>query len=172
VATLGSILAAIVGISGLIGAFLYVAIPRALGRIKNPLLPPEIRVKIAEVQREMADVLKDKSGPFQEMFRFPEHELSEEDVSKVDRSSDVFSLGVVFYELLTGAKPFDAELLGELYLEILTRDPVAPRDRAPGLSDGTQVAVMRMLAKKPDERFPGMEEVLAALAPLKLPNLG
>ncbi len=84
ISTLGTLLAGIVGLSGLVGASLYVAIPRALGRIKNPMLPPEIRVKIAEVNRDMAEVLKDKSGPFQEMFRFPEHDLSEEDISKVE----------------------------------------------------------------------------------------
>jgi predicted Ser/Thr protein kinase len=86
-----------------------------------------------------------------------------EDVSKVDRTSDIFSLGVVLYELLSGAKPFDAELLGELYLEILTRDPVPLRDRVPGLSEAIQAAVPRMLAKKPEERFQDMDEVLAAL---------
>ena len=81
---LGVILSGIVGVSGLVGAFLYIAIPRALGRIKNPMLPPEIRVKIAETDREMASILKEKSGPFQEMFLFSEHELSEEDISKVE----------------------------------------------------------------------------------------
>ncbi|MBI3326233.1 MAG: hypothetical protein HYZ81_05980, partial [Nitrospinae bacterium] len=89
VATLGAILSGIVGMSGLVGALLYVAIPRALGQIKNPMLPPEIRVKIREVEREMADVLKDKSGPFQEMFLFSEHGLSEEDMSKVEDEEKV-----------------------------------------------------------------------------------
>ncbi|MBI3328160.1 MAG: hypothetical protein HYZ81_15840 [Nitrospinae bacterium] len=84
VATLGAMLSGIVGVSGVVGACLYIAIPRALGRIKNPLLPPEIRVKIAETDREMASILKEKSGPFQEMFLFSEHELSEEDISKVE----------------------------------------------------------------------------------------
>ena len=84
VATLGVVLAGIVGVSGLVGSVLYLVIPRRLGRIKNPLLPPEIQVKIAEVERAMANVLNNKSGPFQEMFLFAEHELSEEDMAKVE----------------------------------------------------------------------------------------
>ena len=82
VAVLGFILSSVVGLSGLVGAFLYVAIPRVLGRIKNPMLPPEIRAKIREVEGETATLLKDKSGPLQEMF-LSEHELSAEDTSKV-----------------------------------------------------------------------------------------
>lgn len=84
VAMLGVVLAGIVGVSGLVGSVLYLVIPRALGRIRNPLLPPEIRVKIAEVERAMANILNTKSGPFQEMFLFAEHELSEEDIAKVE----------------------------------------------------------------------------------------
>jgi hypothetical protein len=89
VATLAVLLSGIVGLSGLIGTFLYVAIPRALGRIRNPLLPPEIRVKIAEVERAMATLLQDKSGPFQEMFLYSAHELSEEDMAKVEEEERV-----------------------------------------------------------------------------------
>lgn len=84
VSALALILSGIVGLSGLGGTVLYVVIPRALGRIKNPLLPPEISAKIHEVERAMADILKDKSGPFQEMFQASEHELSEEDISKLE----------------------------------------------------------------------------------------
>lgn len=65
VATLALMLSWIVAFSGLVGTALYVVIPRTLGRVKNPMLPPEIHVKLAEVERAMAAVLKDKSGPFQ-----------------------------------------------------------------------------------------------------------
>jgi hypothetical protein len=83
VAMLGFVLSGMVGLSGLVGAVLYIAIPHTLGRIKNPLLPAEIRAKILEADREMAILLKDKSGPLQEMF-LSEHQLSEEDISKVE----------------------------------------------------------------------------------------
>jgi hypothetical protein len=81
---LGVLFSWVVGLSGFLGAFLYVVIPRSLGRISEPLLPPEMRVKIAAIERNMAALLQDKSGPFQEVFLYGQHELSAEDVSKVE----------------------------------------------------------------------------------------
>jgi predicted Ser/Thr protein kinase len=86
-----------------------------------------------------------------------------EDVSKVDASSDVFSLGVVFYEMLTGKKPFDAELLGELYVQIISKVPPPPKQLVPGVTPAIDAAVVKMMGKRPEDRFPGMEEVLVAL---------
>ncbi|MBI4860734.1 MAG: protein kinase [Candidatus Riflebacteria bacterium] len=86
-----------------------------------------------------------------------------EDVSRVDRSSDVFSLGVVFYELLTGKKPFDADMLGELYVSIITKEPARPREIIPALSPQIETVVVKMLAKRPEDRFPSMEELLSGL---------
>jgi hypothetical protein len=83
VATLALLLLWIVALSGLVGTALYVIIPRHLGGIRRPMLPPEIRVQIAELERAMAAVLKEKSGPFQEIFLSP-HELSVEDISRVE----------------------------------------------------------------------------------------
>jgi hypothetical protein len=84
IAMLGMVLSCIVGLSGGLGALLYVVIPRALGRIRDPLLPPEIRLKIVAIERRMAALLQDKSGPFQEIFLYGAHELSAEDMSKVE----------------------------------------------------------------------------------------
>ncbi len=84
VATLALLLLWLVALSGLVGTALYVLIPRSLGGIRRPMLPPEIRVRIAEVERAMAAVLKEKSGPFQEIFLSSSHELSPEDISRVE----------------------------------------------------------------------------------------
>jgi hypothetical protein len=83
VATAGFVLSAIVGLNGLAGWILYLAIPLAWGRIKNPMFPRQIRAKLREAEGEMATLLKDKSGPLQEML-LSEHELSEEDIAKVE----------------------------------------------------------------------------------------
>ena len=87
-----------------------------------------------------------------------------EDVSKVDCTSDMFSLGVVFYEMLTGKKPFNAEMLGELYVAIITATPIKPREIVPSLTASVEALVMKMLAKRPEDRFPTMDEFLTALS--------
>jgi hypothetical protein len=84
IAMLGVMLSWVVGLSGLLGAVLYVVIPGYLGHLRDPLLPPEMRVKIAALERSMAGLLQDKSGPFQEIFLYGRHELSAEDISKVE----------------------------------------------------------------------------------------
>jgi hypothetical protein len=81
---LGVLFSWVVGLSGFLGALLYVVIPRSLGRISEPLLPPEMRVKIAAIERSMSALLQDKSGPFQEIFLYGRHELSAEDMVKVE----------------------------------------------------------------------------------------
>ena len=86
-----------------------------------------------------------------------------EDVSKVDSSSDIFSLGVVLYETLTGVKPFDAELLGELYVQIISKEPPPPAKVVAGISPLTDGAVMKMLRKAPEQRPPDMRAVLVGL---------
>ena len=82
---------------------------------------------------------------------------------QVTGRSDQYSLGVVAYEMLTGQKPFDAKsAVAMMYLHcntpadsILDRLPECPRV----LAD----AVMRMLAKSPDERWPRLEDMVSAI---------
>lgn len=86
-----------------------------------------------------------------------------EDVSKVDRLSDVFSLGVVFYEMLTGVKPFDADLLGELYVQIISKEPPPPSKAVAGVGPALDAVIMKMISKRPEDRYQDMEQVLGAL---------
>ena len=80
----------------------------------------------------------------------------------VDVRSDVFSLGVLIYELLAGRRPFDGTNAVELIEAILTRDPPPPSAEGP-LAAGLFQLVVRMLAKDPAGRPAGMEDVLRSL---------
>jgi serine/threonine protein kinase len=81
----------------------------------------------------------------------------------LDGRSDQFSLAVVVYEALTGAKPFAAESLPTLLYQICRADPKPVEASNPTLSGKAGIAVLRALAKEPDERFGSCNEFIEAL---------
>ncbi|HEX3683344.1 MAG TPA: serine/threonine-protein kinase, partial [Bryobacteraceae bacterium] len=80
--------------------------------------------------------------------------------------SDLFSLGIVLYQMLTGVPPFDGSSVAAVCAQILTTDPVEPSRRNPALPAGLDHIVMRCLAKKPEERYPSGDALAASLYPL------
>jgi serine/threonine-protein kinase len=68
-------------------------------------------------------------------------------------AGDVFSLGVMFYELLTGHLPFAGRSLDELFEQIRAVDPVPPREANRAIGPALQNVCMKCLAKAPSERY-------------------
>ena len=85
--------------------------------------------------------------------------LSPEQVrgEELDGRSDLFSLGVVLYELLAGRRPFAGDTMTTLIYQILSREPEPIAAVVPGLPVALAAAVMRLLAKDREERFPDAE---------------
>lgn len=81
----------------------------------------------------------------------------------VTAAADIYALGVITYEMLTGVRPFDAEDRITLLNQVLTVRPVKPTDRGPDLPPAVDDVVMRALAKDPAERWPRVADFAAAL---------
>ena len=81
----------------------------------------------------------------------------------VDARADLYSIGVVLYELLTGRVPFDAESAVTIALKQVSEEPVPPSELNPAVSDQLEDVVMRALQKDPAYRFADAEEFITAL---------
>jgi serine/threonine protein kinase len=81
----------------------------------------------------------------------------------VDGRSDIYSLGATAYALLTGRPPFDAGSLPETIMQIRQEEPVSPKKFQLSIPDLFEGTVLKMLAKRPDDRFQTPAELLAEL---------
>jgi serine/threonine-protein kinase len=82
---------------------------------------------------------------------------------KLDARSDVYSLGVVMYELLTGRVPFPIEGFGAILVAHLTQAPTPPSQIRQGIPPELEAVVLRAMEKDRNRRFQSMEEFAAAL---------
>jgi serine/threonine protein kinase/Flp pilus assembly protein TadD len=89
----------------------------------------------------------------------------------VDERGDIFSLGVLLYECLTGRLPFRGETWVDTQYSILRQTPAPLRSLVPEISPAWEQLVERCLAKAPEQRYGSLAEVLAALRRIEAPTV-
>ncbi|GDY11709.1 hypothetical protein LBMAG53_05870 [Planctomycetota bacterium] len=87
--------------------------------------------------------------------------------SSIDQRSDLYSLGVVFYELATFEKPFKGTTPNALIYQHCYEEPELPKKLNPDLTDEVQAVVLKCLQKKPENRYQTAEELVRDLEAIR-----
>ncbi|MBI2892268.1 MAG: serine/threonine protein kinase [Deltaproteobacteria bacterium] len=85
--------------------------------------------------------------------------------SDLDARVDIYAMGVILYEALTGVVPFDAPNYNALMVRVITDEPQRPREKRADLPETLEALILRAIAKKPEDRFRRAEDMIEALLP-------
>jgi eukaryotic-like serine/threonine-protein kinase len=130
----------------------------------NMLITDEGRVKLMDFGMARLASFDSKATP---LVGTPAYWCPEQIVGKPqDARSDLFSLGVVLYEMVTGKRPFDAESLQAICSRVLSSTPLPPSHANPSLPANFDGIVARCLAKDPAARYAPAEALAEELFPL------
>jgi serine/threonine protein kinase len=105
------------------------------------------------------------------IFGTPEYMSPEQAQGQsVDHRVDIYAVGCILYQLLTGAVPFEAESFMGVLSKHMLEAPVAPRARNPAIDPAVESVVLKAMEKDPARRFQTMRELVEALTQLGPPT--
>ncbi len=87
--------------------------------------------------------------------------------SQIDYRTDIYSLGVVMYEMLTGKLPFDGETALQIVMQHINAVPLTPKDIVPDIPEGLDAIVMHAMCATISKRYASAEELYADLEKIK-----
>src|SRR5437773_3878630 len=130
----------------------------------NILITDEGRVKLMDFGMARLASHDSKATP---LVGTPAYWCPEQILGKPqDARSDLFSLGVVLYEMVTGKRPFDADSLQAICSRVLSATPLPPSHANPSAPAALDAILGRCLAKDPLSRYATCDELAAELYPL------
>jgi parallel beta-helix repeat protein len=109
-----------------------------------------------------ADIKKSSVAGFSLSYAAPE-QVSPSEFGRTDARTDIYQLGVVFYELVTGSIPFGGDSIVEVGNEILRENPIPPSEYN-AEAEAVEKIILKCLAKKPADRYQSAAELLDALS--------
>ena len=131
----------------------------------NIVLTEDGTVKVTDfgiARIEGSDLVKTKDETFMGTIYYCSPEQFK-GFSKVDNRTDIFSLGVVLYQLATGRLPFTGSTPWEVMTNIVTSEPISPRTVNPNLPMRLDRVILKALSKRAEDRFQSAKEFKDAL---------
>lgn len=130
---------------------------------QNILITPEGRAKVTDfgIARAVSSATLTHTGDIVGSV----HYLSPEQAkgSHINQQSDIYSLGIILYELVTGKVPYDGDTPITIALKHIQEEPMHPGNIVSGVSKELDAIIMKAIAKSVDDRYKSAEEFLADL---------
>jgi serine/threonine-protein kinase len=146
--------------------------PDNLFLVPDPAMPPlGMRVKvldfgIAKLRGELSSgSVKTRTGTIMGTPQYMSPEQCRGLAEYIDQRTDIYTLGVIVYEMVCGSPPFVSEGLGDMLIMHLSSPPPPPRTVNPAVPQALEAAILRALAKDPGQRFASMADFQEALRP-------
>jgi serine/threonine protein kinase len=143
--------------------------------IHRDITPQNILVRAADGAAKLGDLMLAKAlegglaatitrpGELLGEVRYLSPERTAGGSTAVDGRADLYSLGATAYALVAGRPPLEAESPVRTILKIRQEKPASPKKAQPALPDRFEAAIMKLLAKRPEDRFPTAAALLAEL---------
>jgi serine/threonine protein kinase len=125
---------------------------------RNPMLSDFGIAKIISSAETEADITGTGIG-----IGTPEYMAPEQGKGEADERSDIYSLGVVFYQMITGHKPFEADTPLAVWIKKTTEPLPSPKNFVHDLPASVEIVLLKALAREPKKRYRNMNEFAIAL---------